>query len=149
MSNAPRPDVSQLPLVPDDEWILRRIPPEAFVHDPPDGKHLTTACFTTGDFKATASNYGASAFVESRLSSGLADLIRADASWSDCGIIRVQVKELKALKIEIRYTPQDYTYSDPIAKDAHASFIGISNRTERDKLLELLESFIHKKPPDP
>jgi hypothetical protein len=134
-------------LVPDEEIVLRRVPPSAYDSGAQPDQRLLPAVFSTEDFKPSSDSYGASCYVESKLlPGGIKALVDADPKWAICGLIRVTVGALKAFHVSVYYTPMDCDHDDPTLKHAHGSFVGIGDRSNRNRLVQFLQDYVTPPP---
>jgi hypothetical protein len=70
---------------------------------------------------------------------GLLDLHEAYPKWATWYVAELPVVAVKALKVEVRYSPQDCEFE--AVRDAHASLIGVT-RLIRLELIRLIEQHL-------
>jgi hypothetical protein len=140
-----RPSVEDLSDVDEEEYVYRFVSYNAWQDNAPDGKHLLPAFLDSREFKPGANSYGASAWIASKLDAkgGIAALEHLEPRLKNKGLIKVQVRHVRALNITVKHTPHDADY--PQHSDAHASFINV-DRTKRALLMDHCQTCIVRAP---
>ena len=135
-------DWQSLPVVGDDETVLRRIHPNHYNYD---RKLVTRACLREPDYAQNSTSYGASVFVRSKLANGVADLEKADPTWIGAGVASVPVASLtnQTLGVSVRETPIDC--DKPTIAHAHASLVNVST-VNRDEIVALFQQHLTRIP---
>lgn len=128
------------PLVDDDELVVRLIHPDHWDAEEDEGHHLMTASVQSSEFKPPRGP--PSIYVLSR--APLQQILTAKLEWTAFGVATLRASELRAIGLEVRYSPNDCTV--PGLAHAHASIEGITGRPKRDELVDLLNLKITRVP---
>jgi hypothetical protein len=140
-------DIDDLLPVPDEAFILRRIPRGTYDPDAQDGKYLARQLFVVDP--PSDDTYGPSVYVESRLRDGIQSLIAIDSAWHAQGVVRIQVRELRQFELEVRYSPADCTYDSEELRGAHATVLGLTRPRRNQLVAHLTKAHVLRPPVEP